>query len=385
MSATKTPPKRGKKQKKLKRRLMAPKRGGALLAWLGVAVVLAGSGLAMAFTFPSVQISLSEAKLPPQLRTQYAQAAQNINTFESREQKLHSVLVSNATLAVMLSNVQLDAAGSSLKQSKSDLKQIQLSLNNWNLELDGGSGVQQLATDGATETDVASDSTGDGADSSAGEKFLPIVFYHYTPPDFAEQLEYLVQHNYTTITMKQALAGLNGGWLPAKPVVITFDDGYENQMQAFDILKQFNMKATFYIINGGQESDWCIGAGRQYHLPSQPPGGCGDGYLTWDQIRQLDKSGLIDIGGHTVDHENLASLSPSEQQFEIDASKTGIEKEIGHPIYDFAYPYGAYDETTIQLVQAAGYDTAVTTLPSNYQIPGEPFTLRRIRDTETLP
>ncbi|HUD11568.1 MAG TPA: polysaccharide deacetylase family protein [Candidatus Saccharimonadia bacterium] len=382
MSTSKTPPKRGKKKKKLKTRPGASQRRGTWLAWLGVLVVLAGSGLAMAFTFPTVQVTLSEDRLPVQLRAQYAQAASDINTFENREQKLHSVLVSNSTLANMLSNVELDAAGNNLKQSKSDLKQIHLAINNWNLELDGGSGVNQLATDGTSPDGTTTTDLTQGGD---GEKFLPIVMYHYTPPDFTAQLEYLVQHNYTTITMRQAVAGLEGGTLPAKPVALTFDDGYENQMQAFSILEEFHMKATFYIINGGSESDWCIGAGRKYHLPSQPAGGCGDAYLTWGQIRQLDKSGLIEIGGHTVDHENLASLTPSDQQFEIDASKTGIEQELGHPIYDFAYPYGEYDATTIQLVQAAGYESAVTTLPSNYQISGEPFTLRRIRDTETLP
>jgi len=302
MSTKKAAPKRGKKQKKLKKRLGASRRPGTLLAWLGVAVVLTGSGLALAFTFPTVRITLNEERLPTQLRAQYATAAENINTFEKRESQLSSVLVANQTLANMLSEVQLDAASNNLKQSKQDIKAIQLTLNNYNLELDGGSGASTtLASDGSSGS--SSDSNG----SSDTSKFLPIVLYHYTPPDFYDQLEYLVQHNYTTITMKQALAGLNGGPLPAKPIVITFDDGYENQMQAFALLQQFHMKATFYIINGGPASLWCIGAGRQYHLSIQPQGGCGDGYLNWDQVRQLDKSGLITIGGHTMDHDARAT------------------------------------------------------------------------------
>ncbi|HUD10865.1 MAG TPA: polysaccharide deacetylase family protein [Candidatus Saccharimonadia bacterium] len=353
---------------------------GKFISFLGAFVVLFGSGLALALTMPAARIGFADDRFPPALKNQYANLARNVTTFEKREDSLKSELVSDQVLKNMLSQVQLDAASGNYVQSKKDMISTQTSLNNWNLELSGGSAPgEPTMADSSLPADTAA------AGTSSEGVFLPVVLYHYTPPDFEQQLEYLVANNYTAITMDQALAGLNGGPLPPKPVVITFDDGYENQMQAFALLEQFHMKATFYIINGGPESLWCIGAGRQYHLSIQPKGGCGDAYLTWDQVRQLDKSGLITIGGHTIDHENLASLSTADQQYEIDASKTGIEQEIGHTIDDFAYPYGAYNDTTIQLVQAAGYRTAVTTLPSNYQIPGEPYTFRRIRDTETLP
>jgi peptidoglycan/xylan/chitin deacetylase (PgdA/CDA1 family) len=373
-----------KKNRKTKRpkevKLKTVSQKGKMLAFLGAFVVLFGSGLALALTMPSARISLADDRFPPALKSQYAILAENVSTLEKRQTSMKSELVSNSVLQNMLSQVQLDAASGNYVQSKKDMVTTQTSINNWNLELSGGSS-QEPALAGTTlpaDTSTADDSSADGL-------FLPIVLYHYTPPDFAQQLQYLVDNNYTTISMAQAYAGLNGGPLPTKPVVITFDDGYENQMQAFALLMQFHMKATFYIINGGPASLWCIGAGRQYHLSIQPPGGCGDAYLTWDQVKELDKSGLITIGGHTIDHENLASLTPAQQEYEIDASKAGIEKEIGHTIYDFAYPYGAYDDETVDLVKQAGYRTAVTTLADNDQIPSEPFTLRRIRDTETLP
>lgn len=369
------------KKKVARKSVRKPVTRGKLLSFLGAFFVLVGSGLALALTIPQARISLEAERFPPALRHQYATVATDVATFEKRQSKQQSLLVSDQVLSNLLSQVQLDAASGNYEQSKKDMVNIQTSIDNWNLELNGGS--DSTVAQAVLPPDSATTTTSDSASSDG--IFLPIVLYHYTPPDLAAQLQYLVDHGYTTLSMDQVYAGLNGGPLPAKPVAITFDDGYENQMQAFQLLEQYHMKATFYIINGGAASLWCIGASRRYHDPVQPPNGCGDAYLTWDQVRQLDRSGLITIGGHTIDHENLASLSPSVQQFEIDTSKTGIEQEIGHSIDNFAYPYGAYNATTIQLVEADGYHTAVTTAPSNYQIPGEPFTLRRIRDTETLP
>ncbi len=219
-----------------------------------------------------------------------------------------------------------------------------------------------------------------------GEQVVPIVMYHTTPANFDAQLIHLERRGYTTVDFGQVTAALGGGAaLPDKPVVITFDDGFEDQMRAFEMLQRHHMKATFYIINGGEASQWCIGAGRRYGDPAQPAEGCGDDYLTWDQVRQLDRSGLVTIGGHTLDHTNLPALPPDQQRLEITASKLDIEAQIGHSIHDFAYPYGSFDAVTMALVQEAGYTTAVTTTAGIYQSLSSLYTLPRIRDAMTLP
>jgi peptidoglycan/xylan/chitin deacetylase (PgdA/CDA1 family) len=347
------------------------KRAGneTLSVFIMVVIVLAGSAAMMASAMPAARVTtVNNVSYPADIKKGLLMADRNVRSFEKQQQLSQSQLVSNQALTNMLSQARLDAANGDFDLARDDLKSIQTSLDNLNLELAGGSGSATAAVTAAS-----------------GSVLLPILIYHYTPPDFEQQLQYLVAHNYNVIDMRQALAGLEGEPLPPKPIVITFDDGYENQMQAFELLKKYNMKATFYIINGGVESRWCIGAGRRYHDPLQPPTGCGDAYLTWSQVRTLDKSGLITIGGHTIDHENLATLSPSDQQFEIDASKAGIEAELGHPIYDFAYPYGAYNATTISLVQQAGYLTAVSTDPGDYQSLSNEYTLNRIRTVYGLP
>jgi peptidoglycan/xylan/chitin deacetylase (PgdA/CDA1 family) len=344
------------------------KKARRWLLFVGLAVAWGGSGIATWLTVPRATAGdLGANDMPPSLRQSYAAAAKGVADLDGEQQHDHSVVVSQNE--VDLSRIQVDMASGHYREAMMGIRNLDQSVANWKLELQGGSVL-----------------TPDEVDSStAGGLLLPILIYHYTPPDFADQLQHLKDTGYSVIDMDQALAGMRGGTLPMKPVVITFDDGFENQMQAFDILKQFNMKATFYIIDGGQASNWCIGAGRKYHLPSQPPGGCGDKYLTWDQVRELDRSGLITIGGHTIDHPNLASETPAEQKHEIIDGKTELERQLGHKIYHFAYPYGAYDATTVLLVQEAGYQTAVTTHDGNNQDAGTEYILNRVRNAFDLP
>ena len=225
-----------------------------------------------------------------------------------------------------------------------------------------------------------------GPAAANGSSPVPIVLYHKTPPNFEQQLQMLRQRGYTTITPRDITASFaHRAKLPAKPIVLTFDDGFADDMNAFTLLEKYRMKATFYIVNGGPISNWCIGASRRYNDPNQPIGGCGDAYLNWDQIRQLDQSGLVTIGGHTIDHIDLATRNPDAQRHEIIDSKLGIEQKLGHPIYDFAYPYGYYNATSITVVKQAGYTSAVTTLPGIFQDPTQPFILKRIRDVQSLP
>jgi peptidoglycan/xylan/chitin deacetylase (PgdA/CDA1 family) len=307
--------------------------------------------------------------MPPSVRPAYAAAAQGVADLEAQQMRDQSAVVSQHELTVDLSQIQVDMASGHYREAMAAIRDLDQSVANWKLELQGGTVLTPDEVDSAT----------------GGVLFLPILIYHYTPPDFADQLQHLQDTGYTVIDMDQALGGLRGEPLPVKPVVITFDDGFENQMRAFDTLKQFNMKATFYIIDGGPNSNWCIGAGRKYHLPSQPAGGCGDAYLTWDQVRELDRSGLITIGGHTIDHPNLASESLDDQKHEIIDGKAQLEQQLGHKIYHFAYPYGSYDANTILLVQEAGYETAVTTHEDNNQPPGAEYTLNRVRNAFDLP
>ncbi|MEI6581719.1 MAG: polysaccharide deacetylase family protein [bacterium] len=207
---------------------------------------------------------------------------------------------------------------------------------------------------------------------------LPILLYHKTPANFDFQMKHLVDAGYTPVFMQEVYMILTGKIVgPAKPVAITFDDGFSDQLQAAEILKKYNFKSTFYVLIGGELSGWCIGVERKVTT-------CGDSYLNWAQIKTLQGSGLIEIGSHTVDHLQLASLNEAAQRFQIFESKLILEQNLGVSVLSFCYPYGSFNTITERLAKEAGYNNATTTVGPEYQNPNSLFRLNRIRDTKDL-
>lgn len=208
---------------------------------------------------------------------------------------------------------------------------------------------------------------------------VPILLYHKPPANLNAQLDALVAKGYTTITMAELASFFNGkGTLPKKPVVITFDDGFSEQLDTIAPLKAHHMKATYYLIIGGDKSNWCIGILRHNKT-------CGDNYMDWADVHKLVDSGVAEIGAHTIDHPNLAGMSVADQQKQIVESKNALEKELGIPITTFAYPYGRYNASTITIVRQAGFGTAVTTVGGVQQSLQNRYTLLRERNALVLP
>jgi peptidoglycan/xylan/chitin deacetylase (PgdA/CDA1 family) len=115
------------------------------------------------------------------------------------------------------------------------------------------------------------------------------------------------------------------GILPSKPIVITFDDGYEdNFLTALPIMEKYNMKATVFIVP---------------NLVNNP------GYLSWQQITAMQDR-QMEIGSHTMNHLGLSELNPDEQRREAIDSKAIIEQHIGRSVKFFAYPYGEFNHIT---------------------------------------
>ncbi len=211
--------------------------------------------------------------------------------------------------------------------------------------------------------------------------YAPILLYHHPPANLEQQFAHLVNHGYVSVSLQQVASAMNGGpGLPAKPVVITFDDGFADQMPVLGLLKKYNLRAVFYIINGGVGSNFHIGANKKANDPEG-----GDAYLTWDQIRALDASGFVEIAAHTTDHLDLARQNADIQRFEIIEGKKYLEEKIGHLVTNFCYPYGAFNASAIQIVKEAGFASATTTLPGTDQSVASPYTMRRIRDAILLP
>ncbi len=257
-----------------------------------------------------------------------------LNQFVEQEVTDGPIVTPPEQIDIRSSEIQLNLATDNLKAARKQLRSLQADLTQWQIQLARQQKQRQLAQQLVPSGEIVT---------------APILLYHYPPPDFEAQLQALLDKGYTTIDLDQLAAAVNSqAPLPPKPVVITFDDGFSNQMQAFALLQKYNMKATYYIVNGGERSQYCLGANRRSEA------NCGDAYLGWNEIRSLDASGLITIAAHTVDHARLATLDLELQRFEILASKNGIEAELGHPIRHFAYPYGSFSGTTIALVKEAG-------------------------------
>lgn len=184
---------------------------------------------------------------------------------------------------------------------------------------------------------------------------VPVLMYHsiqlcahdqycLPPEQFEKQMKELVSSKYSSITATELLHFWDKKTkLPAKPIVVTFDDGYkDNYFNAYPVLKKYNIKATIFLVTG---------------LIGRP------NYLSWEQIKEMQKSGLVDFESHTVHHPDLSKLPPEQVYQELVQSKQTIEKELRKPVKIFAYPYGMYKRTTLPLLKKAGYEMAFNSNP----------------------
>jgi peptidoglycan/xylan/chitin deacetylase (PgdA/CDA1 family) len=211
---------------------------------------------------------------------------------------------------------------------------------------------------------------------------VPILMYHridvlrpslpaitrgltVAPADFAAQMRWLVAHGYHSITQLQLFDALeHGKRLPAKPIVITFDDGYRDVLfNAAPVLKRLGMHATAYVI-----TDRISGPDVSF--------------LSWAMLHALEQAG-IEIGSHTVHHYELPGLSDPEALQELIQSRHALELHLHHPVQWFAYPAGKFDARSEQLVRQAGYVLAVTTQPGSAQEAQQPFALHRYEVLDT--
>lgn len=184
----------------------------------------------------------------------------------------------------------------------------------------------------------------------AGMQEVPILLYHHVaenlpynpynmePADFDAQMKWLHDNGYQTINVNDlAVLIRQGGQIPLRPVIITFDDGnldiYQN---AYPILKQYGFSATFFVV-----SQYINGAGM----------------VSSDQLKELIANGW-EIGSHSSSHKDLTEQGVDLVR-EIRGSKEDMEYWLGVPIRTFAYPFGKIDDNILNMTFNADYDSAV--------------------------
>jgi len=147
--------------------------------------------------------------------------------------------------------------------------------------------------------------------------------------------------------------------MPDKPVLLTFDDGHwDFATDVLPILEKYQAKATAYIIPGFTG---------------------GSDFMTQTQIETVQKSGLVDIGAHTVHHVSLKGRPYTIVKNETDESKTMLEDTYHISVVSFAYPNGSFDLQAEQLVKEDGFTTAVSTVPGVDQNQTNRFFMYRLR------
>ena len=187
---------------------------------------------------------------------------------------------------------------------------------------------------------------------------IPIIAYHkisnekefglttITIDNFERQIDTILSNGYTPITFKKLKENNN---LPKKPIIITFDDGYESvYTNAFPILQKHNATAVVFIIANymGKINKWeALERQRRFK------------HLSKKQIIELCNYGF-EIGSHGLSHKYLPFYADHIVYEEVFESKNILECITGESVISFCYPYGRYNNRVFNIVQKAGYSHA---------------------------
>src|SRR4051812_32277945 len=144
--------------------------------------------------------------------------------------------------------------------------------------------------------------------------------FSLSPDAFRSHADAIAESGVEALSVSDYVHRRSAGTLPARPAVITFDDGFADFAEhALPVLEERGLPATLFVTTGFLEG--CPG-GRVSARPDDP-------MLSWSQLRELDARG-IELGAHTHGHPHLDTLSPPAARAEIERSKALLENELGH-------------------------------------------------------
>lgn len=267
------------------------------------------------------------------------------------------------------------------------------------------------------------------------EFFEPVI--SATPSDFARQMD-IISERYNAVSLADFLSWVDGaGSLPPNPALITFDDGYRDNLEAaLPVLRERQLPAVLFLAtdhigrsqpffwdsaaysfrhSDHREADLPVLGPRSWASPDlmcaewieaakrQPPARTLEAteqlhevlgttipdsayageILTWDEVRMMAHHGFA-FGSHTLTHPILTGLSPAEARRELAESRERLEDEVGDSVRSLAYPNGTpadFDLETQEMAQACGYSAAFTLVPGPAragEVRAKPLAIRRI-------
>lgn len=204
---------------------------------------------------------------------------------------------------------------------------------------------------------------------------VPVLLYHHVKPleeakkaghaqltvdvdYFDSQMKYLVDNGYQTISADELADSLiNKQTIPGKPILVTLDDGYlDTYTYAFQIAKKYNITLNVMISTGLLNNN---------------------GYMNWDQVKEMEKSGLVHNYNHTWSHFGLSYGSVERMRQEVATADRQLEEQLGKEQRIFTYPYGAFNDEAIKVLKEQGYVAAFTISHSYWQCDSILMTLHR--------
>lgn len=213
---------------------------------------------------------------------------------------------------------------------------------------------------------------------------VPILMYHEVTPEphpayrkwsvalsqFRAHMRWLATAGYATVDLDTLLEARCGRrTLPARAVVITFDDGYRDCVRyTLPILRDHGFSATYFLVTSliGMTAEW-LREDPGIELP----------LLSWREVEEIEAAGCR-CEAHSMTHPELTSIPAEHCWDELRLSRLVLERRLGRPVRHMAYPYGKFDERVRAMARHAGYRSARSTQPGLSPSDDDPYALRQV-------
>jgi peptidoglycan/xylan/chitin deacetylase (PgdA/CDA1 family) len=210
---------------------------------------------------------------------------------------------------------------------------------------------------------------------------IPVLTYHRVlaePPtaskfniyvtvaELEQQIIALKQRGFQFVTFRDIADGVR----LQKPVILTFDDGYEdNHRHLLPLLKKHAACAVIYVLGdrNATENHWDVAHGE----PAAA-------LMSDAQLLECQRSGLVEIGAHGMTHRKLTQLDAAALEQEVYGPKAALETLLGDEVVSFAYPYGVYADREAKAVHTAGYLFGIGTVNGPVRLADDRMRVRRI-------
>lgn len=217
--------------------------------------------------------------------------------------------------------------------------------------------------------------------------WIPVLMYHKIPTteldsphkiyvtqsNFEKHLEFYKSAGFETVTFSDLKEFKNGtrsfDQFPKKPIVLTFDDGYwDNLNNADPLLKKYGFKAQIFLLanNSIGHNQW-----------DEENAVKGDKIISGED-RKRWLSSNFEIGSHGFSHKRITEMTSDQAFTELIDSKRSLEKEFEREVCVYAYTYGDTNAACAKLAEAAGYDFAVNTDTGGIKMFDDPFQIFRV-------